>query len=106
LSDSATTVPPVGATALRTTVQVEVPLPVIEVVAQESRDNTGELPAARTVTAPPVAEPTRLLPTEEEETTFATPTVLELVLDDSVRVTVATTPSGIVVVLTPYKVQM
>ena len=105
LLDSPTTVPPVGAAALKLTVQADVPDVASEVGLQLKE---LRLTACTTDTIPPVAEIGRDVPPAVLATGFVTPIVVvcEVVVCESVTVTVATTPLEIVLRLSPAAKQV
>ena len=106
LSERATTAPPVGAGAFRVTVQAELPAPVNEEGVQANEDSpTGT--TTGTVTTPPVAAVVMLAPAAVDA---LAPVIviglLGLALVDSVRFTMAASPSAMVVVLNPNSKQV
>ena len=106
LSDRDTMAPPVGAGAFRVTVQAELPAPVNEEGVQASEDSpTGT--TTGTVTTPPVAAVVMLAPAAVDA---LAPVIviglLGLALEDSVRFTMAASPSAMVVVLNPNTKQV
>jgi hypothetical protein len=100
LSDKETTAPPDGAAPVRLTVQVDVPEPVMLLGLQLSPDR--DVVVGGIVTVPVVPRDVMKSPAEEEAKLLLTSTaLLRLVLVDSVRVALATTPFGIVVEFAP-----
>jgi hypothetical protein len=99
LSDRVMTVPPAGAAPLRLTVQVEVPEPAMLVGVQFSPDRVV---VGGRVIVPVVPRDVMKSPAEDEAKLLLTSTTrLGLVLEDNVKVTLATTPLGMAVEFAP-----
>jgi hypothetical protein len=99
LSESETTVPPVGAAPLRVTVQVVLPALVTVEGVQDNELRDGAV--APPVTVPPVAETVIALPVPEDPAALVIPIDVLVTPADIVKFTIATAPFGMMAVFMP-----
>jgi hypothetical protein len=106
LSDSVTTVLPVGAAWLSTAVQDALP-PVLRVAGVHDNDvNVGATIPPGPVTTPPVADTAIAVPLADAAVVLLTPMEVVTTPAAIVKFTVATTPLAIVVEFKPYATQV
>ena len=101
LSDSATAVPPEGATLLSVTVQVELAKEFNDVGLHDNEVNPGAATPPGPLIVPPVPCIIVALPDGKDATTLPTPTAVLLTPAAMVILITATTPFAIVVAFIP-----
>ena len=106
LSDKATERPPLGAAALRVSVQFAA-AGVESVAGEHSREVSaggvggGDEEPAATEMVPPAPDKTKLLPEEDAATVWLTPTEVLVTPDPIVTFTIATVPFGMMFAFIP-----